>query len=175
MQHSTISLFYGTHFDTAVAKNLVRFNGLPATIFKVQGDSLLVVVVPQIVTPGKITVTVNGIIATSSSSFRVLTGNWICKVDFPDISFPNGLANGIGFAIGNTGYIGLGTNDLTSFNDLFVYDPVFDKWTPSSLMPIKVDQAFCMVVNGKAYVGTGYGGNSSNTRQFFEYDLTRDQ
>jgi N-acetylneuraminic acid mutarotase len=165
----------GSHFDTSAIKNSVSFNGQAATVFRVQGDSVLIVVVPQNVTAGKITVTANGVTATSANSYSVLPGGWIRRADLPDPAPPNGRADGIGFAIGNTGYIGLGANGLVTLNDLYAYDPATDKWTARSPMPIKLSQAFCMVINGKAYVGTGYAGNSSYTKQFFEYDPTTDK
>jgi len=168
---------YGSHFDTVASKNLVSFNGQAATVFKIQGDSVLVVVVPQNVTPGKITVTVNGVVSTSESSYSVLAGSWIRKADVPDPVPPNGRVDGIGFAIGNTGYIGLGTNNGETFADLYAYDPATNQWTAKSSLPVGLLRAFSMVINGKAYVGTGAGtgANYGNSKLFFEYDPSSDK
>lgn len=169
----------GAHFDTAITKNSVSFNGQAAVVFSVKGDSSMTVIVPRNVTPGKITVTVNWV-STTTVSYTVLPGAWIRKADLPDIVLPNARAETIGFAIGNTGYIGLGTNNGETFGDLYAYEPATDKWTARRSLPIGLERAFSMVINGKAYVGTGYSRGTSVvpggfSKQLFEYDPSTDK
>jgi hypothetical protein len=141
---------YGSHFDTSALKNLVSFNGVPSTVFLVEGDSILNVIVPQNVTPGKISITVNGNTVTSENSYTVLPGGWIRKADVPFVDAPpnDARVDGIGFAIGNTGYIGLGTANGGAFSDLNAYDPITNKWTKKSSLPIGLQSAFSMVIYG---------------------------
>jgi N-acetylneuraminic acid mutarotase len=168
---------YGSHFDTSALKNLVSFNGVPSTVFLVEGDSILNVIVPQNVTPGKISITVNGNTVTSENSYTVLPGGWIRKADVPFVDAPpnDARVDGIGFAIGNTGYIGLGTANGGAFSDLNAYDPITNKWTKKSSLPIGLQSAFSMVINGKAYVGTGDTRGQGYSNKVFEYDPTMDQ
>jgi N-acetylneuraminic acid mutarotase len=162
----------GSHFDTAASKNVVKFNGVSGSVFSMSGDSQMVVIVPAGVTPGKISITVNGHTTTSVNSYDVLPGNWVRKSDIPYVDAPpnNGRVNGIGFSIGSSGYIGLGTANGEAFNDLNAYDPISNTWTKKSSLPIGLELAFSMVINGKAYVGTGDTRNNGSTQLLFSYD-----
>jgi N-acetylneuraminic acid mutarotase len=168
----------GSHFDTSATKNLVTFNGLPATVFSVEGDSVLTVIVPQNVTAGKISITVNGSTSSSANSYTVLAGSWAKKAAVPLADNPPNFPRiyGIGFAIGNTGYIGLGTANGGAFNDINAFDPVTNSWTKKSPLPIGLELASSMVINGKAYVGTGDTRSIQGyTKQFYEYDPAIDK
>jgi uncharacterized protein (TIGR02145 family) len=54
----------GTGFDSAQDSNNVYFNSTKATIYKIWNDSLIIVIVPQGATSGKVWVTVKGIKST---------------------------------------------------------------------------------------------------------------
>ncbi|MEK6477176.1 hypothetical protein WJR50_06565 [Catalinimonas sp. 4WD22] len=78
---------------------------------------------------------------------------------------------GIGFAIGNKGYIGLGTNS-TSGNDheFYGYDPNTDTWTKLADYPGKISWlSIGFSINNKGYVGLGGIQND-----FWEYDPETD-
>jgi hypothetical protein len=59
----------GTHFSKTPAENIVKFNGVVATVTQASETSLTVTV-PDGVTTGKIAVTVNGQIAVSTADFE---------------------------------------------------------------------------------------------------------
>jgi len=62
----------GTDFDLTPANNVVKFNGVTATVKRSTIDSLIVVV-PSGATTGLISVTANGTTATSTTDFTVTT------------------------------------------------------------------------------------------------------
>jgi hypothetical protein len=62
----------GTGFDATAENNSVKFNGAEASITSASATQLIVTV-PEAATTGNITVTTNGSLATSSSSFSILT------------------------------------------------------------------------------------------------------
>lgn len=61
----------GTNFSATVSENVVKFNGVAATVSSATATEL-VVTVPESATTGKITVTLNGKTTTSSADFTVL-------------------------------------------------------------------------------------------------------
>lgn len=61
----------GSNFSNVVAENVVKFNDVAATINSATTTQLLAVV-PATATTGPITVSTNGLVATSSSNFTVL-------------------------------------------------------------------------------------------------------
>ena len=83
---------------------------------------------------------------------------------------------GVGFAIGNRGYIGLGqdTNNLM-LKDFWEYDPSTDTWTQKANFPgVGRRDAIGFAIGTKGYVGTGmdnadaFIGNALN--DFYEYN-----
>ena len=169
----------GIHFDTVISHITVKFNGVIATVYSAN-DSSLGVLVPAGATTGKVTVIINGRTATSDSDFLILHGSWVRKADLPNpysypIQSPLGRCCGIGFAIGNYGYMGLGTDNGKDFRDLYQYDPVGNTWTQKASLGIGLEDVICMVINNKAYVGIGQSRDISDfTTQFFEYDPAND-
>jgi hypothetical protein len=164
----------GIHFDSVASHNIVDFNGIPAIIYKAT-DSVLEVFVPAGATTGKITVIVNGRGTKSTNDFVILSGTWVQKADMPDPNPPNGRGLGIGFSIGNKGFMGMGTDNGSDYDDLYAYDPSTDSWTKKSSLGIGLEQLVCMVINNKAYVGIGESRQlAANTNQFFEYDPQAD-
>jgi N-acetylneuraminic acid mutarotase len=100
------------------------------------------------------------------------TATWTRKADIPGVTSQRGF--GIGFSVGEHGYIGLGTDGTTLKHDLWEYDPVADTWTRKADFPgIAVDGLVTFVIGGKAYVG----GGTDNTyvySYFYEYDPSSD-
>ncbi|MBI2968804.1 MAG: gliding motility-associated C-terminal domain-containing protein [Bacteroidetes bacterium] len=88
--------------------------------------------------------------------FDPLTNIWSPKNDLAG----SGRATAVAFSVNGKGYIGAGsavTNTCTS--DFWEYDPATDSWTQMADFPAgprcDIDRAV-FVINGKAYLGTGY-------------------
>jgi len=162
---------WGEHFDTLENNLLVKFNGTAATIYST-GERYISVYVPQGVTTGKISVTRSGLTVVSNDIFTVLGGNyWEQKSGIPGADSANGRFVGIGFSVGNKGYMGLGDgNDGAFYSDLFQYDPTTDTWTQEASCPLALAGAICMVINNIAYVGLGETQISVNSNAVFAYD-----
>jgi N-acetylneuraminic acid mutarotase len=82
------------------------------------------------------------------------------------------------FAINGKGYVGCGGGVIET-QDFWIYDPTLDQWTQKTDFPGgKRYGAVAGVVNGKAYVisGYSYNGSSGNYMQdVWQYDPTTDQ
>jgi N-acetylneuraminic acid mutarotase len=161
----------GQHFDTSANNLLVEFNGTQATIYSTD-DSVMYVYVPAGVTTGKISVNRAGLTGTSDSIFTALSGgHWVQKNGIPGPDSANGRFVGIGFSVGNKGYMGLGIgNDGTTYSDLFQYDPVANAWTQEASCPLPFAGAICMVINNIAYIGLGQTQIAANSNSLFAYD-----
>jgi IPT/TIG domain len=102
---------WGQHFDTSANNLSVEFNGTPATIYSTS-DQLMYVYVPPGVTTGKISITRFGLTGVSTDLFTALSGNhWEQKSGIPGPDSANGRFVGIGFSVGNKGYMGLGVGN----------------------------------------------------------------
>ena len=77
----------------------------------------------------------------------------------------------VGFSIGSIGYIGLGYNGSTYYQDLRAYDQNTDAWTPKTNFYSTRDYSSSFVIDGKAYVGLGNIA-SINYNDIWEYDTT---
>jgi hypothetical protein len=97
----------GTNFDTTAADNTVMFNGVTATVDSSTATSIMATV-PSGATTGHISVTSNGMTATSVGIFTVQ----------PVISEfqPAGGAVGTTVTLSGTGFDGTAENDTVSFN-----------------------------------------------------------
>jgi len=77
------------------------------------------------------------------------------------------------FVIGGKGYVCCGRFGVSPFYDtkeLWEYDPTIDKWTRKADFPgVRREYASSFVINGKAYVGIGYGDTGA-LQDFYEYD-----
>jgi N-acetylneuraminic acid mutarotase len=164
-------LILGQNFGDSAGNILVEFNGTPATIYSIE-DEDMTVIVPQGVTTGKISVKRTGLTSTSDSSFTALSGKqWKQLNGISSGDSANGRFVGIGFSIGNKGYMGLGDgNDGTFYNDLFQYDPATNSWTQMASCPAALADAVCMVINNVAYIGLGQTGIVTNSNAWFAYD-----
>jgi N-acetylneuraminic acid mutarotase len=165
------------NFDTTMQEVGVQFNGVPAQVYGASGSSIYVFVPPQ-VTTGKLSVTVNNIVATTDSDFVALSGNWTQEAHpTPEAAFSSQRWLGIGFGIGDYGYMGFGTNNGADFGDLYQYDPKSNSWTQRSSLGLGMENLVAMVINDKAYVGIGFTRGQtvdSLTSQFYEYDPVAD-
>jgi hypothetical protein len=165
------------NFDSTMQQLSVQFNGIPAQVYSVSGSGISVIV-PTGVTTGKITVQINGVSTTTDSDFVVLSGKWAQEAH-PTLepTFSSQRWLGIGFAIGNYGYMGLGTNDGVDYGDLYQYDPKTNTWTRKASLGLGMESLTGMVINNKAYVGIGFTRGQtvdSLTNRLFEYDPVAD-
>ncbi|HVS97069.1 MAG TPA: kelch repeat-containing protein [Puia sp.] len=163
------------HFDTTMQPLAVAFNGAQAQLFS-SSDSQLVVIAPAGVTTGKIKVTENNLSTASDSNFFVLAGTWTQMMHIPqpaNTSYQRWL--GVGFAIGNYGYMGFGTDNGGDYSDLYQYDPLSNTWTQKKSLGLGIDDLVSLVIANKAYVGIGKSRDLSiNTQQFYQYDPSTD-
>jgi len=109
-------------------------------------------------------ITISAILVFLSSTF-IYGESWTRKADFGG----NEISGGVGFAIGDKGYIGAGDNGLFFTNDFWEYDPKTNAWTQKvdipgagRLSPVGFS------IGGKGYMGTGYEDSFLN--DFWEYD-----
>jgi N-acetylneuraminic acid mutarotase len=102
------------------------------------------------------------------------TGNWTRKADFPGA----GRNSAVGFAMSGKGYIVGGEDNFSvNFSDVWLYDPVADKWTqvsyayPNALtgwMTAFVLDSTAYVGSGSEFQGSGLAGNNS----FYKYNFS---
>jgi N-acetylneuraminic acid mutarotase len=97
------------------------------------------------------------------------SNNWVKKNDFP-----GGVRDaGVGFAIGNTGYVGCGFDGTGVHNDLWKYNEATDSWTQvlNNLPVAELMFPGCFVINNKAYVVTGAtAAGTGETSQMWQFD-----
>lgn len=109
----------------------------------------------------KITIEVAGAKVVWSEPFT-LDEPWIEKSTIPG-EMPD---FGVGFAIGNKGYMGLAARGTKAF---YRFDPATNAWEDMPPFPgAGRDRATSFVISGKAYVGGG--GRSPMLKDFWRYD-----
>jgi N-acetylneuraminic acid mutarotase len=85
------------------------------------------------------------------------SNSWTRKGDFPGPA----RFNAVGFSIGDKGYVGTGIfhgRYGPLFNDFWEYNPVTDSWLQKDDFPgEKRHDAVGFTIDGKGYIGTGYG------------------
>jgi N-acetylneuraminic acid mutarotase len=76
----------------------------------------------------------------------------------------------ISFVVNGHAYIGTGasTNNGTTLNDIWEYNPDTNSWTLSTYMPGSRYSAVALTINNKAYIG--YGVNGAQLSDFYEFD-----
>lgn len=102
------------------------------------------------------------------------TNLWYQRQDFPRF-----IKEGIGFGIGNKGYVGLGTSDNDeALNDFFEFDPSVNTWKKLNEFPgAPRKNAVGFSLNGKGYIGMGWMIQNNEYvyfRDFWEYDPQTD-
>jgi N-acetylneuraminic acid mutarotase len=159
----------GSKFSSTVNQNEVKFNGITATVSSAT-TTQLVVTVPATATTGTISVKVAGLIGISAVSFTVTSAvstQWAAKADFGG----NARAYAVGFAIGNKGYIGMGMNFITPYQDFWEYDATGGAWTQkANFGGGKRYKAASFVIGSKAYVATGVDEAGNEMKDLWEYD-----
>ncbi|NBW36809.1 MAG: hypothetical protein EBR30_17645 [Cytophagia bacterium] len=154
----------GTNFSTTVAGNVVKFNGVAATVSAASATQLTVTV-PAGATSGKVTVETNGFPAVTSDRNFVVFGVFTAKASLPKTWFL-----GVGFAIGDKGYIGSGSAAASATQEFWRYDPSANTWTQVANYP--GNGRFGLIgfsVGSKGYAGLGVvSGNRQ--KDFYEYD-----
>jgi len=97
--------------------------------------------------------------------------NWTQKGNFPGTA----RIDGVGFAIGNKGYFGLGQDNSGYDNDFWQYDPGTDTWTAKASFP--GGSRVCAIgfsMGQKGYAGTGSDLSFTMYNDFWEYNPCTD-
>jgi N-acetylneuraminic acid mutarotase len=96
--------------------------------------------------------------------YDVLANTWTQKADFPNTPVPG---HGVGFAIGDKGYVIMQDNNL-GYAQLWEYDTLSDKWTVKGISPAGVQTgAPAFTIDNFGYFGP-IGSNGSG--QFWQYN-----
>jgi N-acetylneuraminic acid mutarotase len=98
------------------------------------------------------------------------TNSWASKAAYPGVK----RSYGVGFAVGDFGYIGTGYDGGSYLSDFFKYNPSTDTWTAANSLKDKRRQAITFVINDSAYIVTGLNSGGNTTRMFV-YDASADQ
>jgi uncharacterized delta-60 repeat protein len=93
------------------------------------------------------------------------SGSWTARASVPATRM-----DGVGFSIGDFGYVGLGYNGAY-LKDFYKYNPVTNGWASIATFPgvIRSD-AVAFVIDGKAYVGGGHTTAGAALKDFYRYD-----
>jgi len=96
-------------------------------------------------------------------SLFVKGDSWTRKADFGG----GGRQGAVGISIGGKGYIGMGSDFNTDYNDFLEYDPTLNSWTQkANISPREIAVGF--TINNFVYVGSGVHGGLNNN--FWKYD-----
>jgi hypothetical protein len=103
---------------------------------------------------------------TPDDIFTYLNNYWqydTADVWTPIASFPGtARGGGVGFSIGNFGYVSTGYDDNIDYKDLWKYNPVSNTWYQrTNFGGVARDGDISFVINNKAYVGTGEDFNAN--------------
>ncbi|MBO9702606.1 MAG: T9SS type A sorting domain-containing protein [Sporocytophaga sp.] len=125
-----------------------------------------------------------GVLYDNQKGFKVkdfyeydpVTNQWTQKADFAG----EARQAAVGFAIGDKGYIGTGTNG-NPLNDFWEYNPSTDTWSKKKDFPGKARFGACgFAIQNKGYLGSGNIGDNieyddpEKVSDFWEYDPTLD-
>ncbi|EAY24463.1 IPT/TIG domain-containing protein [Microscilla marina] len=175
-QGDTITI-KGTNFNATTAETSIKFGTTAATSIISVAETEIKVVVPAGVTEGvnKITATIKGLEAASTTDFTYLGGLWTQKKDFGGVA----RTEAVSFTIGTKGYIGLGRSgsaSSTALDDLWEYDATNDVWTQkANYSGGKRSLSISFVINGVAFVGLGGDVDGKGKKDFWQYNSTTNQ
>lgn len=163
----------GTNFSLVPGENSVQFNGKTAEVDSATSTQLIATV-PDGAGTGKITVTVNGITASSAKDFLIAVKNgpwWTQKENLP----VNNRTEAASFSAGGKGYFVTGLQGTpaggTAPLDLWAYDPSNNTWTQKAdFKGAPRRGAVGFAIAGKGYVGTGNAGSLDFLKDFWQYD-----
>ena len=100
-------------------------------------------------------------------AFNTRNQTWTRKNDFPG---PKRIQT-TSFAIGNTGFYGLGASGNTYFKDLWKYNPEYDTWTRTVDFPgVARREAFALIINNMVYIGAGGISSTALTSDVYRLD-----
>jgi hypothetical protein len=90
-------------------------------------------------------------------------------------NFPHTITGGTAFVINDTAYVCLGQDVNLGFSvSCYRYETATDSWKPMANFPGAARYgAMAFVINGKAYVGCGFNGNT--LQDFYQYDPSTNQ
>ncbi len=96
------------------------------------------------------------------------SNSWTAKNNFPG----SPLYTAVSFVIGDKAYVGLGC--CANRDEFYEYNPGTDMWTQITSFPDARVGAFAFSINGKGYVGCGYGSGNVSYNDMYEYDPVND-
>jgi len=101
--------------------------------------------------------------------YNVSTDSWTQKADMKGGT----RRSAIGFAIGNKGFVGTGSNGNQMLQDFWEYDPSSNTWIQRAQFPPggRMDAVGFSILD-RGYIATGTDGHSA-FRDLWEYDTTR--
>jgi N-acetylneuraminic acid mutarotase len=108
----------------------------------------------------------------SGQSFAQGANIWTRKSDlgFYLPNSPPPRSEGVGFSVGNKGFVGLGYDGTNYLNDFWEYDPVADLWTQKAdFQGGTRGGAVAFSIGSFGYVGTGFNVNGQ-FKDFWQYD-----
>lgn len=98
------------------------------------------------------------------------TATWTREADFPGHARDGAFV----FVVGNTAYIGGGSNDSDLYNDFFAYNSITNSWTQKGILPTGYTIfTATFTVNNTGYIVGGESG-ASETNALYQYDTTND-
>lgn len=104
-------------------------------------------------------------------AYNTSTGTWTRKNDFPG----QARRTAIGFASGDLGFFGLGSNYnfSTMYNDMWMYNSAADAWTRIVDFPGSARTCpFVFVIDDVAYIGTGYKASGLLTNEVYRLTIS---
>jgi N-acetylneuraminic acid mutarotase len=102
-------------------------------------------------------------------AYTPATNSWQSRADFPGAK----RYWGVGFAIGDMGYIGTGYDGNNNMSDFYKYNPNSDSWSPATALKDKRRQATAFVIGDSAYVVAGTS-TASSTDRMYVYSASND-
>lgn len=126
---------------------------------------------------GSICVRSNNNKEVSDASCMQLTQGGVANTWCRQMDFKAGArTEGVGFSIGNKGYIGTGADLVAAqHRDFWEFDPALNEWTQkANFGGVERFDAVGFSIGNKGYIGTGYIG-TAYLKDFWEYDPISNQ